>query len=116
MDNNYSTKELIKIRELIINYKSIEELKHDLDTTISRRIKKEKKSLNIRFNIEMMKELQILSPIQYRLIKKNKIKNLDELLKCNLSNLEGMDKSLERDLDWIRHFYDMSSLDKKKRK
>ena len=112
----FTTEELIEIREYISQYQDIEELKNALDITISRRKKAEKKKLNIRFSIDFMKELQILDPIQYKIMKKNNISNLQELLKCNLSKLEGIDSSIERDLDWIRHFYDMSSLDKKKRK
>ncbi len=108
--------ELKKIQEVVSQYGSMEELKHDLDTTISCREEDKRKSLNVKFNMEMFIRLNIFDPWELDVIKSNKISNLQELIDCNLDELKGITPSVKKGLDWARKFYDMSSLEDKNSK
>ena len=109
-----SLEDLKTMQEIISQYGSMEELKHDLDTTITRREEEKTKSLNVRFNMEMFLRLNIFDPWELKVVQSNHISNLQELIDCNLDELVGITPSIKAGLDWARKFYDMSSLEEKK--
>ena len=107
--------ELKRIQDIVSQYGSMEELKHDLDSTISTREKEKTKSLNVRFNMEMFLRLNIFDPWELKVVQSNHISNLQELIDCNLDELVGITPSIKQGLEWVRTFYDMRSLEERKR-
>ena len=108
---NLKLEELKKMQQIISQYGSMEELKHDLDSTISTREKEKTKSLNVRFNMEMFLRLNVFDPWELKVIQSNHISNLQELIDCDLDSLVGITPSVKSGLEWARKFYDMSSLE-----
>lgn len=106
--------ELKRVQDIVSQYGSMEELKHDLDSTISTREKEKTKSLNVRFNMEMFLRLNIFDPWELKVVQSNHISNLQELIDCDLDELVGITPSIKQGLEWVRTFYDMRSLEKKK--
>ena len=109
------TEDLKTMKEIVSQYGSMEELKHDLDTTIAAREEEASKSLNVRFNMDMMLRLQIFDPWELKVVQSNHISNLQELIDCNLDELVGITPSVKQGLEWVRKFYDMSSLEEEYR-
>ncbi len=107
--------DLKRMRKIVSQYGSMEELKHDLDSTISTREKEKTKSLNVRFNMDMFLRLQIFDPWELKVVQSNHISNLQELIDCDLDELVGITPSIKEGLEWVRTFYDMRSLEPQKR-
>ena len=103
----------MEIKEIVSQYGNMEEFKHDLDTFISIREKEKAKSLNVRFNMDMMVRLQVFDPWELKVVQSNHIANLQELIDCNLDDLVGITPSIKSRLEWVRKFYDMSSFEEK---
>lgn len=74
--------------------------------------KKEAKSSNERFDIELFKRLSIFPPRELQIIIDNDIENLQELLDVDLNTLIGITDSSREYIDWARHFYDMNTQSK----
>ncbi len=114
-----SLEELETFQEVVSQYPTIEELKHDLDIIISYKEEEKIKSLNSRFDMDLFLKLQIFDPWELEVIRFNHIENLQQLIDCNLDELVGITPSIKRGLEWVRTFYDMSKMDyptkKKKR-
>lgn len=105
----------LKTMEAIASqYGSIEELIEDLHGTILRKEKEKKQSLNVRFNMDMLVRLKVFDPWELKVVQANHISNLQELIDCNLDHLVGITPSIRDGLDWVRHFYDMSSFEENK--
>lgn len=64
-------------------------------------------SLNRKFTIKYMLEWGIITRHEYDILSCNRIRNLRDLLKCNLSDLDGSTPSLIVKLEEVRRFYDM---------
>ena len=109
--NHLKTDDLKTMKEIVSQYDSIDDFKHDLDTLISYREIEEAKSFNVRFNLEMMIRLQIFDPWEWKVVKSNHISNLQELIDCNLDELVGITPSVKQGLEWVRKVYDMRSLE-----
>ena len=103
--------DLKTMKEIVSQYGSMEELNHDLDTTISIREKEKSESLNVRFNMDMMVRLHVFDPWELKVVQSNNIANLQELIDCNLDELVGITPSIKEGLEWVRTFYDMSSFE-----
>ncbi len=107
--------DLKRMRKIVSQYGSMEELKDDLDSTISTREKEKTESLNVRFNMDMFLRLQIFDPWELKVVQSNHISNLQELIDCDLDELVGITPSIKEGLEWVRTFYDMRSLEPTKR-
>ena len=103
--------ELHELSQFVSQYGDLGELRYDLDFVISSREKKKKESLNSRFDLDMMVRYQVFTYEELRVILQNHITNLQELIDCDLDQLEGITPSIKRELVWKRVFYDMSSLE-----
>ena len=111
-----SLEELNQMKKVISQYGSMEELKHDLDSTISTREKEKTKNLNVRFSMDMMVKLNVFDPWELKVGQSNHIANLQELIDCDLDQLEGITSSVKRGLEWVRTFYDMHSFEETQKK
>ena len=90
-----------------------------MEVVLKERIQKiedeKKKSLNVRFNMDMFIKLQIFDPWEFKVVRDNHISNLQELIDCNLDDLVGITPSVKQGLEWVRTFYDMSSFEEDKK-
>mgnify|MGYP006916073179 CR=1 FL=1 len=100
---------LKEMKEVVSSYGSMEELNHDLNFAIATREEEKAKSLNVRFNMSLMKKLHVFDPWELKVVESNNIANLQELIDCNLDELVGITPSIKEGLEWVRTFYDMSS-------
>jgi len=107
---NKTLKELKDLKKFIDQFYSMEELKDELDYTISTKQKDQEKSLNSRFDMAMFKKLNMFEPREMQVLVDNNITNLQELIDCDLDSLVGMLPSIKEKFLWIRQFYDMDSL------
>ena len=77
-----------------------------MEVVLKERIQKiedeKKKSLNVRFNMDMFIKLQIFDPWEFKVVRDNHISNLQELIDCNLDDLVGITPSVKRGLEWVR--------------
>ena len=93
--------DLKRMKKIVSQYGSMEELKDDLDSTISTREKEKTESLNVRFNMDMFLRLQIFDPWELKVVQSNHISNLQELIDCNLDELVGITPSIKEGLEWV---------------
>ena len=47
-------------------------------------------------------------------LKKNKIRNMQDLIDADISSLEGIDAATKESLEWAQSFYDLSKVRMKK--
>ena len=57
--------------------------------------------------MDMFIKLQIFDPWELKVVRKNNINNLQELIDCDLDSLIGITPSIKEGLDWVRKFYNM---------
>ena len=107
--------ELKRMERLISEYDDIDALKVDIRGLIMRKEKEASKKLNVRFDLEMMIRLNVLDPWELNVVKSNHIANLQELIDCNLDQLVGITESIKQGLEWVRAFYDMSSMEENRK-
>ena len=100
---------LKELKSLISEYDSIDSLVSAIDRTIDERVAASKSSLNVRFNMDMFIRLQIFDPSEFKVIRRNNINNMQELIDCDLDSLVGITPSVKEGLLWVRSAYDMSS-------
>ena len=100
---------------LIEQFDNKDEMLNALFSEINRREKENKLSLNVRFDIKMIKRLNLFYPDELRVLEINKINNIQDLIDCDLDSLIGITESIKEKLEWARKFYDMSGLEDEKK-
>ena len=100
---------------LIEQFDNKDELLKTLLSEIKSREDERKQSLNVRFNINMIKKLNLFYPDELRVLEINNINNIQDLIDCDLDSLIGITESIKEKLDWVRKFYDMSGLEDEKK-
>ncbi len=108
--------ELDLLDSVLSDYDSINSLKGEIARRKKELEEENNKSLNVRFNMDYFIKLQIFTPPEFEVVKKNNINNIQELLDCDLDSLEGITPSVKRGLEWCRRVYDMSSFEKSKKR
>ena len=108
MFDNFSKEQLKELVVLINNFEGKDDLMMGLYSEIRNREFEEKQNLNIRFTIEMFKKYNMFNLDELRVLEINNIKNLQELIDCDLSRLIGITEAIKEKLDWARKFYDMN--------
>ena len=100
---------------LVESFESKDEMHNALIAEIKSREEaaKSKLSLNDRFDIALMKKLNIFYPDELNVLIINNIKNLQELIDCDLYSLVGITESIKEKLNWARYFYDMRTTEEK---
>lgn len=114
--DQFSLEELKDIQGLLESYQSQEDLLSVLKDRIHEIEEKQKDRLNVRFNMDMFIKLRIFDPSEFKVIKENHIMNLQQLIDCDLDQLVGITPSVKQGLEWVRTWYDMSSLEEDKGK
>lgn len=109
---NYSLRELKELREVFSQYGSMEEMNHDLDTIIHDREETQEKSLNECFDMKFWIENHVFYPWELEILVRNNITNLQELIDCDLDQLDGITRSTKEVFEWARKFYDFTSMEK----
>ena len=109
----FSLEELKLYLTLIESFESKDDMHNALIAEIKRREEFNKESLNVRFDIALMKKLNIFYPDELNVLIINNIKNLQELIDCDLYNLVGITESIIEKLNWARYFYDMRTTEEK---
>lgn len=107
MLDNLSYEKLLELGKFVSEYDDIDSLKNDILKKIVSVEEEKSKSLNIRFNMDMFIKLQIFDPWELKVVRKNNINNLQELIDCDLDSLIGITPSIKEGLDWVRKFYNM---------
>ena len=100
---------------LIEQFDNKDELLKTLLSEIKSREDERKQSLNVRFDIEMIKRLNLFYPDELKVLEINNINNIQDLIDCDLDSLIGITESIKEKLDWARKFYDMSGLEDEKK-
>lgn len=103
----FSLEDLKLCLSLIESFESKDDMHNALIAEIKRREEFNKVSLNVRFDIALMKKLNIFYPDELNVLIVNNIKNLQELIDCDLYSLVGITESIKEKLNWARYFYDM---------
>ena len=111
---SFSLEDLKSFLALIESFENKDDMHNALIAEIIRREEERKLSLNVRFDIKMIKKLNLFYPDELKVLEINNIKNIQDLLDCDLNSLVGITESIKEKLDWVRHFYDMSSLEDNK--
>ena len=110
--NDFTLDELKVIRSTLKDYDDIDNLKK----TINDIILDKEDNINVMFDIDGFIKLSIFDPEELLILQKNGIHNLQELIDCNLENLDGMTMGYYEKFDWARKVYDMSSWNSKKKR
>ena len=88
----------------------------NLKKTINDIILDKEDNINVMFDIDGFIKLSIFDSEELLILQKNGIHNLQELIDCNLENLDGMTMGYYEKFDWARKVYDMFSWNPKKKK
>lgn len=109
-----SRKDLEKLKEIIKEYQSIDELIENIDLEIKTKKDQEGLTLNEKFDLKMFRKLNILPDDQIEFLRQNKILNLQDLIDCNIDELINNEysRALRDQLIFIREFYDMTNVEK----
>ena len=112
---DFSLEELQDMYHFLQAFQSKEECEFFLKERIQKLEEDKKKSLNVRFNMEMFIKLKIFDPSELKVVRDNHISNLQELIDCDLDHLVGITPSIKQGLLWVRTFYDMSAFEEKEK-
>lgn len=104
--------ELELLESVVSEYKNIGSLKGAIKERRKALEEENKRSLNVRFDMEYFVKLNIFTPWEFEVIKLNNINNIQELIDCDLDSLVGITPSIKRGLEWCRQMYDLSSFEK----
>ncbi len=112
----YSLDELKKFSLLLESFESIDILLKSVTNEIKKREDEKNSSLNVRFTMDMFKKYNMFYPDELRVLEINCIRNLQDLIDCDLNSLVGITESIKEKLEWTRSFYDMTCFENGKEK
>ena len=101
--NNIDISELKKVAKYLKNNKKKQVLE-EINRNIKKRKKERKLDLNYRFKLYM---INTYSLEDRKVLEKNKIDNMLDLIEANISSLEGIDAVTKESLEWAQKFYDL---------
>lgn len=104
---SFSLDDLKNYLLLIEQFESKDDMYNALIFEIKRREEEEKLGLNRRFTIKMFKDLSMFYPDEMYVLEVNGIKNLQDLIDCDLDSMIGITLSIKEKLEWARNFYDL---------
>lgn len=101
-----SRKDLEKLKKIIKEYQSLDELIENIDLEIKTKKDQEGLTLNEKFDLKMFRKLNILPDDQIEFLRQNKILNLQDLIDCNIDELINNEysRALRDQLIFIREF------------
>lgn len=106
---SFSLDDLKAYLSLIEVFETKDDIYNALVLEINRREEENKVSLNKRFTIKLFKDLSMFYPDEMHVLEVNGIKNLQDLIDCDLDSMIGITISIKEKFEWARKFYDMSS-------
>lgn len=104
---NFKTEDLKNFILLVDQFEGKDDLLMGLYSELKVREEEKNKSLNARFTIEMFKEYNMFYQDELRVLEMNGIRNLQDLIDCNLNNLVGITEVMKEKFSWARNFYNM---------
>ena len=103
----FKTEDLENFILLVDQFEGKDDLLMGLYSELKVREEEKNKSLNARFTIEMFKEYNMFYQDELRVLEMNGIRNLQDLIDCNLNNLVGITEVMKEKFSWARNFYNM---------
>ena len=104
---NFKTEDLKNFILLVDQFEGKDDLLMGLYSELKVREEEKNKSLNARFTIEMFREYHMFYQDELRVLEMNGIRNLQDLIDCNLNNLVGITEVMKEKFSWARNFYNM---------
>ena len=104
---NFKTEDLENFILLVDQFEGKDDLLMGLYSELKVREEEKNKSLNARFTIEMFREYRMFYQDELRVLEMNGIRNLQDLIDCNLNNLVGITEVMKEKFSWARNFYNM---------
>ena len=108
--------ELKQLQKLFLCFDTVDDILNILGEKIHQKEVEKQKLCNVRFNMELMEKLQILSSQEFKVVKEQGVTNLQELIDLNLDLIPNIPSSMKKSLDEKRKFYDLSCYDKQKKR
>ncbi len=105
--------ELRQIKNIAIQYSTLDELVNAIDFNLNA-IYYQNVPLNVRFDLNMFRELSIFTDTELKILSLNHIYNLQDLIDFDLDTgkTSDMSRSFKEKIEWVRNFYNMDSFDK----
>ena len=116
---NKNLNELVKnltiseLKELSICLKNNKKKKiiKEIEKITKKRKTSRKLDINYRFKLDM---ISTFSLEDRKVLEKNNIKNMLDLIEADISSLEGIDSITKESLEWAQNFYDLRKIRVKK--
>ena len=108
--DSFTTKQLKDTLDLVCAFEGKDDLLMGIHCEIKRRELESQQSLNARFTIEMFKEYNMFYSDELKVLEINGIRNLQDLIDCDLDSLVGINASIKEKLSWARNFYNMKPI------
>lgn len=105
--------ELRQMKNIAIQYSTLDELVNAIDFNLNA-IYYQNVPLNVRFDLNMFRELSIFTDTELKILSLNHIYNLQDLIDFDLDTgkTSDMSRSFKEKIEWVRNFYNMDSFDK----
>ena len=113
LDKILGSLKLSELKELSLYLKSNKKKKvnSEIEKIIRRKSRARRLNINYRFKLDMISTFSLEDRM---VLKKNKIRNMQDLIDADISSLEGIDAATEESLEWAQSFYDLSKVRMKK--
>lgn len=107
MFSKFSTDNLKDMAALVLDFEGKDDLLMGIHSELKRREAEKNMSLNSRFTIEMFREYNMFYLDELRVLEVNGIRNLQDLIDCDLNSLVGITEVMKEKFGWARRFYNM---------
>ena len=109
---NLTFNELKKLSIYLKNNKK-KDITEDLEQVIKRRKALRRLDINYRFKLDM---ISTFSLEDRKVLEKNKIKNMLDLIEADVCSLDGIDAITKESLEWAQKFYDLTGINRNNRR
>lgn len=108
-----SVRELKELLKFVDSCKSKKEIIKEIDRLLKEKESRRKKTLNFQYKLST---ISTFSLEDREVLKKNKLKNMQDLIEVEIASLVGIDQITKESLEWAQKFYDLSKLDARQKK
>ena len=111
--NELNVEELRQLKNIVLQYSTLDELVTAIDFSLNA-IYYQDVPLNVRFDLNMFKELSIFTDNELKILSLHHIYNLQDLIDFDLCSgkSNNFSRSFKEKIEWVRNFYNMNSFDK----
>ena len=108
-----NVEELRQLKNIVLQYSTLDELVTAIDFSLNA-IYYQDVPLNVRFDLNMFKELSIFTDNELKILSLHHIYNLQDLIDFDLCSgkANNFSRSFKEKIEWVRNFYNMNSFDK----